>query len=161
MSTAPKRQEKVMAKTVRRERRYTIKDDCGDEQFYVYEGRITDRNFDGVTEQIEPATGVRERIFPLENPMNQSIKNMLDKEATGTMLPVVVADAVAYRTLAYPYVAALSLSRDKRTAVRDETAWIVFRDAKAKCGSRLIVKINNGYYHRLPPQSVLDRLNAS
>jgi hypothetical protein len=93
--------------------------------------------------------------------MNQSIKNMLDQEASGTMLPVVVADGVAYRTSAYPYVAGLSLSPDKRTAVREETAWIVFRDVKAKCGWRLIIKIGNGYYHRQPPQSVLDRLSAS
>lgn len=42
-----------MTKTVRRERQYRIKDDCGDVEFYVYAGRITDKNFDGVTE-IEP-----------------------------------------------------------------------------------------------------------
>lgn len=93
--------------------------------------------------------------------MSQSIKNMVDKEATGTKLRVVAAEGVVYRTFANPYVAGLSLSPDKRTAVRNETAWMVFSDAKAKRGWRLIVKIGNGYYYRQPPKSVLDRLSAS
>lgn len=86
------------------------------------------------------------------------LKDMAKTEEAGKPFPIKVSNGVAIRTRVGSYVPGLTLTKEERIAVRRCTAWVVFRDSKARAGWRVVMNYGWGYYFRTPPPVLLKRL---